>query len=157
MHVPFQYRSDTHKSTRQGGVGESSGFGDPRRPASCSRSHLDSEGSPHPCQTQAMNVHEAVCSFSKQLLRNPWLGRGQGGEGRIQPGGQVWLMRARPPWLPVTSVVADESRCARRLLAKAYFHRKAEIHPLWLRVRTAYNWGRFRHLLPFLPRDPRSS
>lgn len=42
-----------------------------------------------------------------------------------------------------------------RLLAKAHFHRKAEAHPSWLRVRTAYNWGRFRHFLPFLPSDPR--
>lgn len=76
MHLPFQYSSDTHI--------RSLGFGDPHCPP-C-HSHLDSQGSPHPCQTQAMSIQEAVCSFNKQLLRNPWLGVGVGWHSAWGPG-----------------------------------------------------------------------
>lgn len=62
-------------------------------------------------ETQAC-VSPKLCARSASSYREtPGLGR-WAWAGAIQPGGQVWLMRARIPWLPVTSVVADENRCA---------------------------------------------
>ena len=99
------------------------------------------------------------CHWRRPISRHPQ--SEPGGRGQPQRATallpQVMRLTARPPWSPVTSVVSDESRYAQVPPRWDLFPQEGKAHPSWLIVKTAYNWGRFRHLVSFLSRDPRNS